>query len=135
MFVDEDVRIPLDDITLEAYLALPTRASGVVVFAGGSDSGQQNPQNRYVAHALRHARHALTRVQAPTLFLVGDDDIPVIEANREAMEFMKATQHPEIVSGARNRFSELIALDEVARLASEWFARNLGTAPAAPQTT
>lgn len=55
MFVDEDVSIPLDTARLDGRLTLPSRASGVVVFAHGSGSGRHSPRNRYVAEALHDA--------------------------------------------------------------------------------
>ncbi|GAA1287614.1 dienelactone hydrolase family protein [Saccharothrix xinjiangensis] len=51
MFVDEDVRIPLDGSHLDARLTLPARNSGVVVFAHGS--GRHSPCNRHVADVLQ----------------------------------------------------------------------------------
>lgn len=54
MFVDEDVRIPLEKgLHLDARLTVPTRNSGVVLFAHGSGSGRHSPRNRHVAQALQ----------------------------------------------------------------------------------
>ncbi|MFD7657765.1 dienelactone hydrolase family protein, partial [Actinosynnema sp. NPDC059797] len=53
VFVDEDVRIPLDGSHLDARLTLPARNSGVVVFAHGSGSGRHSPRNRHVADVLQ----------------------------------------------------------------------------------
>jgi len=49
------VAIPIDGAELEATLAIPERAAGVVVFAHGSGSGRHSPRNRYVAGALAEA--------------------------------------------------------------------------------
>ena len=46
------VRIPLEDAVLDADLALPPSAAGVVAFAHGSGSGRHSPRNRFVADAL-----------------------------------------------------------------------------------
>jgi putative phosphoribosyl transferase len=46
------VTIPIDGVDLEATLALPESAAGVVVFAHGSGSDRHSPRNRYVADAL-----------------------------------------------------------------------------------
>jgi putative phosphoribosyl transferase len=46
------VAIPIQGAELEATLALPERASGVIVFAHGSGSGRHSPRNRYVAEQL-----------------------------------------------------------------------------------
>jgi putative phosphoribosyl transferase len=69
---------------------------------------------------------ALPLVRAPTLLIVGGADQPVIEWNREALEVLPGEKRLEIVPGATHLFEEPGALDEVARLAAEWFARHLG---------
>src|SRR5919198_42560 len=68
---------------------------------------------------------ALHRVQAPTLLIVGGRDGPVIEMNRDALGQLRCEKQLEIVPGATHLFEEPGALDEVARLAREWFARHL----------
>jgi dienelactone hydrolase len=68
---------------------------------------------------------ALTRVQAPTLLIVGGRDEPVIEMNREALARLRCEKRLEIVPGATHLFEEPGALEEVARLAGGWFARHL----------
>lgn len=66
------------------------------------------------------AGDALPRVQAPTLLIVGGDDEPVIDLNRAAMRRMRAHVHLAIIPGATHLFEEPGALEEVARLATEW---------------
>jgi putative phosphoribosyl transferase len=68
---------------------------------------------------------ALPRVSAPTLLIVGERDEPVIELNKEAMKWMRAPVQLEIVPRATHLFEEPGTLEEVARLAREWFARHL----------
>lgn len=68
---------------------------------------------------------ALTRVWAPTLLIVGGDDVPVIELNREAFAQLRCEKQLVIVPGAMHLFEEPGALDEVARLARTWFERHL----------
>jgi putative phosphoribosyl transferase len=68
---------------------------------------------------------ALQGVRAPTLLIVGGDDVPVIELNREALSELKATKRIEIVAGATHLFEEPGALEQVARLASSWFRKYL----------
>lgn len=74
------------------------------------------------------AGRALARVLAPTLLIVGGDDVPVIGMNRDAMAQMTAPVRLEIVPGASHLFEEPGALDRVAALASEWFVRYLAAA-------
>jgi putative phosphoribosyl transferase len=72
------------------------------------------------------AGEALGRVRAPTLLIVGGDDVPVIAMNREAMARMRGEVQLEIVSGASHLFEEPGALEQVAGLAREWFFQHLG---------
>jgi dienelactone hydrolase len=68
---------------------------------------------------------ALPRVQAPTLLIVGGNDFPVIELNRAALAQLCCEKRLVIVPEATHLFEEPGALDEVARLAREWFERHL----------
>lgn len=68
---------------------------------------------------------ALPAVQAPTLLIVGGDDGPVIEMNREAYDQMTCERQMVIVPHASHLFEEPGTLEEVARLAAEWFTRHL----------
>lgn len=72
------------------------------------------------------AGDALPLVHAPTLLIVGSNDEPVVELNREAMHRMRAPVELEIVEGATHLFEEPGALEEVARLATDWCTRHLG---------
>jgi putative phosphoribosyl transferase len=68
---------------------------------------------------------ALARVQAPTLLIVGGNDGPVIEMNREALGKLRSKKRLEIVPRATHLFEEPGALEQVARLASLWFEQYL----------
>src|SRR5438270_7467704 len=77
-------------------------------------------------------RH-LPDVQAATLLVVGGNDVPVIGLNRQALAQLGAhDKQLVIVPGATHLFEEPGTLDEVARLAADWFTRHLSSAP---QTT
>jgi len=71
------------------------------------------------------AGEALTIVKAPTLFIVGGHDTPIIELIREVADNLRAENRTEIVPGASHLFEEPGKLDTVARLASQWFTQNL----------
>jgi dienelactone hydrolase len=71
------------------------------------------------------AGDALPFVRAPTLLIVGGNDAPVIEMNRWAMARLRCEKQLRIVPGATHLFEEPGALEEVARLAREWFTRHL----------
>jgi pimeloyl-ACP methyl ester carboxylesterase len=68
---------------------------------------------------------ALSRVRAPTLLIVGGNDIPVIGLNEEALAQLTTEKRLVIVPGASHLFEEPGALEEVARLAADWFGRYL----------
>ncbi|HWA82927.1 MAG TPA: dienelactone hydrolase family protein [Fimbriimonadaceae bacterium] len=71
------------------------------------------------------AAAALPDVVAPTLLIVGSLDEAVIEMNRKAMSRMRCEVDLQIIPGASHLFPEPGKLDEVATLASTWFARHL----------
>jgi dienelactone hydrolase len=72
------------------------------------------------------AGDALPRVRAPTLLLVGGFDGPVIGLNRQALERLgSAEKQLVIIPGATHLFPEPGALEEVARLATDWLSRHL----------
>jgi pimeloyl-ACP methyl ester carboxylesterase len=73
---------------------------------------------------------ALMRVHAPTLLIVGRADAPVIDLNERALELLDVEKELRIIPGATHLFEEPGALEEVARLASDWFARHLAPAHA-----
>jgi putative phosphoribosyl transferase len=71
------------------------------------------------------AGSALERVQAPTLLIVGGYDLPVIDMNQEALDQLRVPKKLTIVPGATHLFEEPGTLEEVARLASQWFRQYL----------
>lgn len=73
----------------------------------------------------------LPGVRGPVLLIVGGHDEIVIELNREARSLLRAPSELAIVPGATHLFEEPGALEEVSRLAGEWFERHL-TRAAAP---
>ena len=75
------------------------------------------------------AADALPRVKAPTLLIVGGHDFGVIELNEEAYARLRCEKRIAIVPGATHLFEEPGALEEVVRLASDWFVEHLGAVP------
>ena len=71
---------------------------------------------------------SLSRVQAPTLLIIGGNDEPVIRMNKEAFEQLTNIKKNEkkivIVPGATHLFEEPGKLEEVAQLAKDWFKSN-----------
>ncbi|WP_394848726.1 dienelactone hydrolase family protein [Pendulispora brunnea] len=72
------------------------------------------------------AGFALDRVRAPTLLIVGGEDYPVIDMNREAMAHLQHVEtRLDVIPRATHLFEEPGALGEVARRAAEWFRRHM----------
>lgn len=71
------------------------------------------------------AGQAVAQVRAPTLQIVGDQDIAVLRMNREVSSRLQCEQQLRVVAGATHLFVEPGALEEVARLAADWFKRYL----------
>jgi len=71
------------------------------------------------------AGNALRRVKVPTLLIVGERDETVLELNEEAYEMLACEKTLAIVPGATHLFEEPGALEEVARLAADWFLEHL----------
>jgi alpha-beta hydrolase superfamily lysophospholipase len=67
----------------------------------------------------------LPRVRAATLLIVGGDDPHVLDLNRQAARRLQCPYRLAIVPGATHLFEEPGALEEVQRLAIEWFDRHL----------
>jgi putative phosphoribosyl transferase len=203
--VVRDLSIQVEGAALEATLALPKDANGLVLFAHGSGSSRHSPRNRYVAEVLhthkiatvlfdlltgeeeridqytgalrfdipflaarligvtnwmmnipevrelrvgyfgastgagaaliaaaelpalvyavvsRGGRPDLAKEALPRV-LVGGNDEPVIAMNREALARLGSRDKELlIIPGATHLFEEAGTLEEVARLAAEWF--------------
>ena len=72
----------------------------------------------------------LADVRAPTLLIVGGEDGPVIEMNRQALARLSAPKEMVIIPGATHLFEEPGTLEQVAEKARDWFSRHLGKGPA-----
>jgi pimeloyl-ACP methyl ester carboxylesterase len=70
---------------------------------------------------------ALSKVQVPTLLIVGSNDESVIDLNEEALDQMQEGLEKKlvIVPGASHLFEEPGTLEHAARLATEWFQMHL----------
>jgi pimeloyl-ACP methyl ester carboxylesterase len=101
-----------------AYFGASTGAAAALIAAAERPSKTRAVISRGGRPDL--AGDALPRVQAPTLLIVGGDDVPVIEMNRDAMRQLRARVKLEIVPGATHLFEEPGTLEEVSRLATDW---------------
>jgi putative phosphoribosyl transferase len=66
---------------------------------------------------------ALPQVTAPTLLIVGSNDVVVIDLNERALRSLRCESQLEIVPGATHLFEEPGTLEQVAELALQWFLR------------
>lgn len=96
---------------LVAAAATPTEVAAIVSRGGRPDLAG--------AH--------LRAVRAPTLLIVGGADTDVIALNRRAMSALAVEHELVIVPRATHLFEEPGALEEVARLARDWFVRHFET--------
>ncbi|PNE75800.1 hydrolase [Burkholderia thailandensis] len=220
----QEVRIPIGKVELNGLLAVPERASGIVVFAHGSGSSRLSPRNQEVAAVLQRAGlatllfdlltieeqrrdavtaeyrfaiaflarrlvsaldwlherpdvgglpvglfgastgaaaaliaanargravravvsrggrpdlagDALPRVRVPTLLIVGERDDEVLRLNRVAAGWLIGESKLVVVPGATHLFEEPGTLDEVARVAADWFVAHLGDGRRPPEGT
>lgn len=70
----------------------------------------------------------LPHVRAPTLLIVGGDDVEVLELNREALDALRTVKQLEVVPRAGHLFEEPGTLEQVARLARDWFLQQFAAA-------
>ncbi len=69
---------------------------------------------------------ALSYLQTPTLLIVGGKDYPTLVMNEDALaQIPTPNKNLEIIPEATHQFQEPGALEEVARLASQWFKHHL----------
>lgn len=78
------------------------------------------------------AEGALELVQAPTLLIVGSEDLRVIELNRQALARLHCEKELTLVPGATHLFEEPGTLEAAARIAADWFVRHLRPDGASP---
>jgi putative phosphoribosyl transferase len=70
------------------------------------------------------AGDALAQVKSPTLLIVGGYDEVAIQLNKEALAELRFEKELKIVPRATHLFEEPGALEEVARLTTDWFGRH-----------
>jgi dienelactone hydrolase len=100
-----------------------TGAAGALIAAAARPSEVDTVVSRGGRPDL--AGEFLRVVDQPTLFLVGERDPEVLQLNRLAMQKLHGDGHLEVVPGATHLFEEPGALEDVARLAREWFLTHL----------
>jgi putative phosphoribosyl transferase len=109
---------------------LPIGLFGASTGAAAAFAAAAQRANRVAAIVARGGRPdlagpLLATVTAPSLLVVGGNDLPVIMINREAFSQLHTEKRLEIVPGAGHLFREPGTLAQVSRLAREWFADHL----------
>ncbi|MGD9496231.1 MAG: dienelactone hydrolase family protein [Armatimonadota bacterium] len=104
------------------YFGSSTGAAAAIVAAA-----QRDDDGAIVSRGGRPdlAAEALERFAAPILLIVGGNDPQVLELNRAAMRRMRARAELTVIPGAGHLFEEPGQLEQVARLAAEFFQRHL----------
>jgi pimeloyl-ACP methyl ester carboxylesterase len=105
------------------YFGASTGAAAALVAAAKADGRVKAIVSRGGRPDL--AGPELEHVRAPTLLIVGSRDVPVVEMNEEALARLRCVKRLVTVSGATHLFEEPGALDEVIRLAADWFVGHL----------
>jgi dienelactone hydrolase len=118
-------------VAQDATLALPLGLFGASTGAAAALQLAADPAVPVAAVVSRGGRpdlagvDALRAVEAPTLLIVGGADEPVIALNEQAYAELGCVKRLAIVPGATHLFEEPGTLDEVARLAADWFVNYL----------
>ena len=102
-----------------AYFGASTGAAAALIAAAELSDHIQAVVSRGGRPDL--AGPALSRVKAPTLLIVGGDDVPVIKLNEKALVQLQCEKRLDIVPGATHLFEEPGTLEQVAGLARDWF--------------
>jgi dienelactone hydrolase len=73
----------------------------------------------------------LRGVEAPTLLIVGGEDEQVLDLNKKALRLMDRARAKrlEVVPGATHLFEEAGTLEQVAKLAADWFRTYVTATP------
>ncbi len=100
-----------------------TGAAGALIAAAEKPGAVQAVVSR--GGRVDMAEPILDQVKAPTLFIVGGKDFQVLSLNKQALAQLETEKELEVVEGAGHLFEEPGALEEVARLAREWFQDHL----------
>jgi pimeloyl-ACP methyl ester carboxylesterase len=110
--------------------ALPIGLFGASTGAAAALFASELRPNRINAIVSRGGRpdlagDALAMIHVPTLFIVGSEDIHVLDLNRSAMIRMPAIKQLITIRGATHLFEEPGELEQVAEHAANWYSHYL----------
>ena len=108
------------------YFGASTGAAAALVSA----AADQGPVDAIVSRGGRPdlAGPALLSVKAPTMLIVGGDDLEVLALNRTALGQLRCEKELVIVPGATHLFEEPGTLEAVVGHARGWFSDHFGKA-------
>ncbi|MFE2283220.1 phosphoribosyltransferase family protein [Streptomyces sp. NPDC059443] len=111
------------------YFGASTGAAAALWAAASADTSADADIGAVVSRGGRPdlAGPRLADVRAPTLLIVGGRDTTVLGLNQQARRELRCENRLDVVPGATHLFEEPGALDEVARLARDWFTEHLVT--------
>jgi putative phosphoribosyl transferase len=112
-----------------AVAGLPIGLFGASTGAAAALVAASDPSRAVAAVVSRGGRPDLAgdrlgHVAAPTLLIVGGDDTTVLSLNRQAQRSLRCENRLTVVPGATHLFEEPGTLEEVARLAADWFVEH-----------
>ena len=79
------------------------------------------------------AGRAVELVRSPTRLIVGGADEVVLDLNRQALHRLHCAKEMVVIPGATHLFEEPGAMQQVSRLASDWFVLHLRQHSALPR--
>ena len=117
-----------------AVADLPVALFGASTGAAAALVAASDPSRPIAAVVSRGGRPDLAgdrlgHVAAPTLLIVGGDDVTVLALNRDAARQLRCEHELTIVPGATHLFEEPGTLEAVASLAADWFVDHCRQAP------
>lgn len=105
------------------YFGASTGAAAALVAAAQPGSGIAAIVSRGGRPDL--ADPLLSKVKAPTLLIVGGDDLDVLSLNQQALRHLQCEAKLAVVPGATHLFEEAGTLEAVVDLARRWFIDHL----------
>ena len=104
------------------YFGPSTGAAAALV----AEAAREGPIAAIVSRGGRPdlAGRALSAVEAPTLLIVGGDDVEVLALNRAALAALRCAKQLVIVPGATHLFEEPGTLEAVVEHARGWFLKH-----------
>ena len=79
-----------------------------------------------IAGRIDLAKDYLSKIEAATLLVAGENDSSSVNLNREGLEQLHADKQFETIPGATDLFAQEKTQQEVARLTGQWFKQHLG---------